>query len=259
MPRQCQIGRLRAPLYAPMVILMTDDRPNRIRELRHAKNITAAELAQAVGVAQPTVSRLEKGERQLTMGMAGRIARALGVGISDLLDNSIDALRASNEDARQELAHVAARSAGRQLVPKDHTLIREFDVMATAGPGGAIPILNGNGEAAVVGEWIVPRAFLPDEHRNAEIIIIRVVGDSMSPTIRPNDRVMVDTTNDWLGPDGAYLIWTEAGAVIKRLQLLPEREPKVRCSSDNPRYDPYILPMSEVRVLGRIIGRWDWW
>lgn len=63
---------------------MFDD-PNRIRELRLAKDWSQQALAELVGVSKVTISDLERGKMQLTLDYMKRIAKALGVTPGELL------------------------------------------------------------------------------------------------------------------------------------------------------------------------------
>jgi transcriptional regulator with XRE-family HTH domain len=58
---------------------------NRIRELRERAGLSQAQLAELVGTTQAEISRLETGERRLTVDWMARIARALMLRPSDLL------------------------------------------------------------------------------------------------------------------------------------------------------------------------------
>nr|WP_309504330.1 helix-turn-helix transcriptional regulator [uncultured Roseovarius sp.] len=52
--------------------------------IRKAKGLSQTELAELVGVEQPTISRFERGADGVTLGLVRDIARALEVPISDL-------------------------------------------------------------------------------------------------------------------------------------------------------------------------------
>lgn len=60
----------------------------RIRELRIKKNLTQQQLADKIIVARKTVSNWEAGIREPDVSMIGRLARSLGVEISELLEES---------------------------------------------------------------------------------------------------------------------------------------------------------------------------
>lgn len=61
---------------------------NRLRELRHAAGLTLQQLAERVGTTAPTVSRLEKGDRELTVSWLRRFSEALGHRPAELLEES---------------------------------------------------------------------------------------------------------------------------------------------------------------------------
>ena len=58
---------------------------NRVRNLRNAKKMTIAELADAVGVDAANISRLETGkQKQFSEQTLMRLAQALNISVSDL-------------------------------------------------------------------------------------------------------------------------------------------------------------------------------
>lgn len=61
------------------------DEPNPIRRLRKAKGLSQDKLAAAVGHQKAAISKLEKGQRTLTLEWARKLAPVLGCSIADLL------------------------------------------------------------------------------------------------------------------------------------------------------------------------------
>lgn len=57
---------------------------NRIKELRAARAMTQAELAERIGVTRQTVIAIEQGRYSPTLEMAFQIAHALGVGLDEV-------------------------------------------------------------------------------------------------------------------------------------------------------------------------------
>lgn len=58
----------------------------RLRELRTERGITLSALADQSGISAPHLSRLEKGERQPSIGALLQLARVYGVSVSQLVD-----------------------------------------------------------------------------------------------------------------------------------------------------------------------------
>ena len=58
----------------------------RIADLRQQRGYTQERLAERIGIEPVTLSRLETGNRAVSISSASRLADALGVGLGDLLD-----------------------------------------------------------------------------------------------------------------------------------------------------------------------------
>jgi transcriptional regulator with XRE-family HTH domain len=56
-----------------------------VRTLREQRNVTQVELADAATVSTQHLSAIERGLRNATIQVAARIARALGIPLSDLI------------------------------------------------------------------------------------------------------------------------------------------------------------------------------
>ncbi|MBF0501460.1 MAG: helix-turn-helix transcriptional regulator [Candidatus Riflebacteria bacterium] len=88
------------------------------------------------------------------------------------------------------------------------------------------------------------------------LVIIRVRGDSMVPSIQPGEMAVVDKTETEITIDGLYVLRYNGTLIIKRLQMIPGGD--VNILSDNPVYPPIRLssknPPDEFRVAGRVVA-----
>jgi phage repressor protein C with HTH and peptisase S24 domain len=85
--------------------------------------------------------------------------------------------------------------------------------------------------------------------------IMHVEGDSMMPTLRDGDVVLVDMGRRAPTPPGIFVLHDGMGLVAKRLEHIPNSDPpRVRIISDNTFYAPYEGTADEVNIIGRI--RW---
>jgi transcriptional regulator with XRE-family HTH domain len=57
-----------------------------LQRVRTRRKLTQLQLAKKVGVHKITISRLERGERQPSMNLLQRLAKALGVPVTALLE-----------------------------------------------------------------------------------------------------------------------------------------------------------------------------
>ena len=81
----------------------------------------------------------------------------------------------------------------------------------------------------------------------------------MTPTFNPLDRVMVDLSDQTPSPPGVFVIWDGLGLVVKRVEHLAHSDPpRVRITSDNPKYQPYERILGEAYIQGRVLGKWYW-
>jgi len=87
------------------------------------------------------------------------------------------------------------------------------------------------------------------------LALIRAVGDSMEPTLRAGDLLLVDRHVTEAGQDAIYAFTTDGKMQIKRIQRRPEGG--LVGKSDNPLYRDQALDTGQAAAL-RIVGRVVW-
>lgn len=98
--------------------------------------------------------------------------------------------------------------------------------------------------------WLVQRGVNPN---TASIITTR--GDSMEPTIKNNDILLVDHSIKEVSDDGIYIIIINNATYVKRIQF--KINGSIALISDNPLYDKEIIPYDDIHHL-QIAGRVMW-
>ena len=84
------------------------------------------------------------------------------------------------------------------------------------------------------------------------LFVARGSGDSMSPTLVNGDMVVIDPTQTTLNLDDRIWAISLFGAGgIKRLQ--PVAHGQVNVISDNPFRENRVVPVEDIRILGRVI------
>jgi phage repressor protein C with HTH and peptisase S24 domain len=89
---------------------------------------------------------------------------------------------------------------------------------------------------------------------SAKLSVIRVEGDSMSPTLSAGDDILVDLADgaDRLR-DGIYVLRVDGTLLVKRLAIHPVGR-RVTVQSDNPAYgDLPDCGLEEIDCIGRVI------
>ena len=118
---------------------------------------------------------------------------------------------------------------------------------ASAGPGafaaGEVPV----GAFRFAARWLRGQGLDP-----AMLSAIAVAGDSMEPTLRDGDEILVDKTPRPLR-DGIHVVRLDEALLVKRVELL--RGGHVALASDNPAYRTIEVPMGEIGVVGRVVWK----
>ena len=240
---------------------------NRVKELREDRNWTQGDLADRIGVTWQTISRIENAHTRIMPKHEKTLAKAFGIDPSSLYDLpeprrvSLDEEWHEHEASFQEQHRAYSRENYRPTIPG---AIPEINVELGAGEGRvgeviSFPIGSETYSAhQVVEEWFLPESYLDRviESRSGDTVIMPVVGDSMSPTYSPGDRVIVDMTQDRLVMDTVYAISDgQSPPQIKRLQRVMFAEPpEVLIISDNQSHESQRVPLDRLRILGRIVG-----
>ncbi len=81
---------------------------------------------------------------------------------------------------------------------------------------------------------------------------INVLGDSMEPTFRDGDIVFVNRTITDITRGGVFVIATPIGLFVKRLLL--RSDGTVDLISDNSLYSTEQVLLSDVEVIGKVVG-----
>ena len=130
-----------------------------------------------------------------------------------------------------------------------YAAITVYDARAAAGPGSDADdvLLN---RILFRMQWLRAVTQAPIE----QLGVIEVDGDSMEPTLRSGDHVLVDLEQRWpRRSDGIYVIRSGEGLQVKRLSVHPVTS-QLTVSSDNPHYESFgdIAP-ADVNVVGRVV------
>lgn len=118
----------------------------------------------------------------------------------------------------------------------------------------------GEKDALVGGQVLDYLAFKADWVRTElgadpkHLVLVRAVGDSMAPTLRAGDLLLLDHSFDGIKQDAIYAIAVDGALQIKRIQRLLDGTLLIK--SDNPVYETQNViaeHAGEVRVVGRVV------
>lgn len=128
--------------------------------------------------------------------------------------------------------------------------VKRHPVTVSAGPGAIVTEELGKPYFAFDDRWL--RAMTQSSPAN--LSVVRVEGDSMTPTLNAGDDILVD-----LGDaaerlrDGIYVLRIDDALVVKRIALNPVGR-RVTVQSDNPAYPDWPdCGLDDIKPIGRVI------
>lgn len=171
-----------------------------------------------------------------------------------------------DEDRLVDLVHPRAGSGGKVVAAGHGSTMPEQPVAHSVDAGEVVEITRLDlslpmGPGATVDDYIEqePLAFDASYIRSFtrtppyRLRLAAGAGDSMFPTLVPNDLVWIDTTqNQLLHADRIYAASINGGAAIKRLRPVAGGA-RILVISDNKMIEPYEVEASEVVIWGRVI------
>lgn len=264
---------------------MNESLSQRIKRLRKATGMSQAQLADACGwKSQSRVGNYEAGTREPTLADIASIASALGVDQSELLLNSpppdslSTPLRSTAELVKQMLAksgkgipdearkrllaaaeeptpsNVIAAEFQKPGLVGDEVWIAHYDVRAAMG-GGEI--------AHDYPEMLKDVRVSPSNLRELGVEFeehyhLKMVtgwGQSMEPTIKHRDPLIVNIhIREFVG-DGIYLFFWDDHIYIKRLQVADEDH--FEMISDNTRHKDRLIRRDMTYIQARVLLVWN--
>ena len=126
-----------------------------------------------------------------------------------------------------------------------------YEITAGAGDGLCIDESAGSEMIAFQESWLRQKF-----HTNSQgLHLIYVRGESMEPTLRSGDVILLDTKATEVS-EGIYVLRIDKALFVKRLHLLPGGQLNV--SSDNPAYESFVIDLKDPPDDFAVIGRTLW-
>lgn len=205
--------------------------------------VTDAALAEALGVERSVANKVVNGKVTMNVRRIDAIAELLLVTRDEMM-------------ARAGFSAQSAPVPQEPMLPPTRTvdggevaMIPRLDLSLPMGPGATVD--DYVEEEPVAFDLGYLRTFTrTPPHR---LRLAAGAGDSMFPTLVPNDLVWIDTTqNQLLHADRIYAASINGGAAIKRLRPVAGGT-RVLVISDNKAIEPYEVDASDVVIWGRVI------
>ncbi|MDR1367104.1 MAG: helix-turn-helix domain-containing protein [Candidatus Accumulibacter sp.] len=132
-------------------------------------------------------------------------------------------------------------------------IMLEDDIYLPSGGGAVVGDTYPSDNALMFKEdWIR----LELNAKPSDLRLIRVRGNSMEPTLRAGDCILIDLRARRPDCEGIYILRMGEMLLVKNVQALPGG--KIRITSDNPQFEPFILNMAKIDSDATILGRVVW-
>jgi transcriptional regulator with XRE-family HTH domain len=220
---------------------------DRIEEAARSAD-SVAELSRRTGFSTSVLWKWIKGESEPTVGKLLTIA-----GASDLHPHWL-------------LTGTGPKKPGGS--DDEFAYINNLKVEASAGDGSVVDYEALNNRMAFRKDWLKQHDLPPEK-----LCFLTAKGDSMEPTIRPGDTLLVTVYFHNRGPahkqdlvkglepgqragkEGIFVLKLDGGLVVKRLQ--PDLEGGYHIRSDNLRYEPLYKEATKLEIVGKVewVGR----
>lgn len=189
---------------------------------------TRAELAKALGLEAPAVSKILNGTRQIKAQEYIVMRRFFGLPADD------------------EKASGTAGGPGSgtyTLAPLD---------------GG---FEDADDPAASAESWTIPAHIFRQRTKASpeQIRIFTAQENVMAPDILLGDPVLVDLSDRTPSPPGIFIVSDGLGYIIRRCEYVPHSNPpEIRLSTSSGKIEPLTLPLGKAGILGRVIAKLQW-
>lgn len=216
---------------------------------------TQGALAEAVGMAQPSVWKLVSGGAKGSKKTV-QIANVLGVRAEWLADGSepmrAEAVKPYHPDStippESEWGTVDAWDSNTPL-PDDEVEVPFYKDIEMAAGAGRCTDVDYNGYKLRFSKATLRRMGV----EFANVFCCPAAGDSMEPLIPDGTTIAVDRGTKTIRDGKMYAIGQDGLYRVKVLYALPGR--KVRVRSYNEEYQDEEVPMDELDIIGRVF----WW
>ncbi|PZE12723.1 Cro/Cl family transcriptional regulator [Pseudomonas sp. 57B-090624] len=272
---------------------------DRIKQAREFGGMTQRQLAERVGVSQPVISQLERGDNLQSVHLL-KIAEVCGVDPSWLSSGSgegpgadierantavagagktpADLVRAMlatkagkalSKEARERLLGAAEEPVDGVVEPSGNVIRADFSRRPIRGDEISIAhydVRGAMGSGKLVREYpeMLRDVIVSQEHLRelgvkyqdpAHLKMITGDGESMAPTIKHLDPLIVDASIREFTGDGIYAFTYQGLFYIKRLQLKGAEHFKML--SDNPLHPPEDIRIEETYIQARVLLVWN--
>lgn len=206
-------------------------------------------------ISHSTVRRLERAEVNPDMATLRKLAPHTGYSLDQLL-----AICQGKPPESHTAEYVMAlidelppheRVKVKEYVEQSYVQLPVYDANPSAGYGSYVESVHVLEYLPFHRLWLQTQLMVNPK----SLHLVYVEGESMEPTLRRGDLVLVHTKIEEI-KEGIYVIWLDGAVMVKRLQRLPRKQ--IQVSSDHESYNDYVVDPGDESVDFRVIGQVIW-
>ena len=229
----------------------------RLKALADNEGITITALERSIGASKGVISRAisngtdiqSKWLQAIVENYPQYSAQWLLTGIGDMLTPPPIAYARSQEHIIKNIK--PGENAFTDLIYPTEATPKALPLVSVKAVGGFA------GKDFSINEQDIESYYVIPKFRNLDVdFLIEVIGDSMMPRLFPGDIIACSVIRNpnFIQWNKTYLIATdEQGMIVKRLKKSSEKG-NLLAVSDNVDYDPFDIPMSDIKGLARVVG-----
>lgn len=219
--------------------------PN-LKWLRGQQGITQTQLAEAVGLNRPVIGAYEEQRAEPKISVLNDMAEYFGISVNDLVNLDLSKKKKSKAAAETGLRVLSVVVDG----SSDKERVALVPAKAAAG------YLNGYGDTEFVETLKTFDLPFTELQRDRTYRMFQIKGDSMLPI--PDGAYIIGSyleNFNGVRPGECYIFVTDNdGIVYKRLGKNGKKANAFVLTSDNTSYDPFEVPMSDVKEIWNAHG-----
>lgn len=203
-----------------------------------------------------TVAAVQQLAEQATQDAAAKVLEMLAKHGKTLNSSAQQRLLQAVEDSLEEASSgtVIHADFSRRPAKGDEIRIAHYDVKSAMGAGQVAPDYPEMFEDVIVSQQHLRELGVTYNDPN-HLKMMTGVGQSMEPTIRHLDPLIVDVSIREFVGDGIYAFWWQGHFYTKRLQVADADH--FEMISDNPRHKDRLIRMDETYIQCRILLVWN--
>lgn len=233
----------------------------RLKELIGQESMRA--FGRRVGISDTTIRKYLTGETEPTLSRLAAIAVACDICVEWLvtgegpkeplpdswwLNSEIDT-KAKEQEAWNKQA-IAAKQRQDSALDEEYALIEGYHVAVSTGHGAFGEAAEVTRRLAFRKRWLNFRGFRPDQ---LKVVFAR--GDSMEPTIKDNDSLLVNLAS--IDPIDGKIFVVRLGDQLYAKRIQKRWDGGIELISDNKEYSTQVIPAAELEHL-QVIGQVVW-